>query len=66
MPTHGSLTKAGRVRGTTPNVPKTSKRKSHSPLRTRRKRVKKAVVLGLIDVPNIKVTKPTRRRKKKR
>ncbi|MCK4317834.1 30S ribosomal protein S30e [Candidatus Bathyarchaeota archaeon] len=33
VPTHGSLTKAGKVRAQTPNVDKTSKTKSTGPLR---------------------------------
>lgn len=31
MPTHGSLTKAGKVRGQTPFVPKTSKKTKSTP-----------------------------------
>jgi ribosomal protein S30 len=34
MPTHGSLTKAGKVRSQTPKVSKTSENESKGPLRT--------------------------------
>jgi small subunit ribosomal protein S30e len=36
MPTHGSLTKSGKVREQTPKVPKTSTKKKTSPIRKRR------------------------------
>ena len=43
--THGSITKAGKVRLTTPKVPKTTKRKKLSPKLRNRKNFKKREVL---------------------
>ena len=49
MPTHGSLTKAGRVRNTTPEVEKTAKPKKTIPRKNNRRRFLKAVYNGRIS-----------------
>ena len=61
MPTHGHLTKAGRVRTNTPKVDKTAVHLPTSPRKTRRRQVSKAVKEGLIEIPGHKDT-PTKRR----
>ncbi|MDH5769982.1 MAG: 30S ribosomal protein S30e [Candidatus Bathyarchaeota archaeon] len=45
MPTHGSLTKAGKVRHGTPNIPST-RRKRPSPKSRNRRNYRKRVVFG--------------------
>jgi ribosomal protein S30 len=44
MPTHGSLTKAGKVRAQTPKVDKTSKNDSKGPLRSNKEHYHARVV----------------------
>lgn len=44
MPTHGSLTKAGKVRDQTPKIPKTNLSKNtHPRLRNKRNHIKRVV-----------------------
>ena len=44
MPTHGSLTKAGKVRAQTPKVDKTSNKKSTTPRKRNRRNFIKRVI----------------------
>lgn len=49
MPTHGSLTKAGKVRAQTPPVDKTNFRKNPSPIRKNRRNFNRRINRGLAE-----------------